>query len=120
VELRLLTSESAAGGNYAAIAALTNIPAMIIAAGIYEIFLTDSDRGSCALSSARFRRPLINLACVDPAIPRASLEFAHVSRNHGRKQHRRRETGVPDLEKQKDTPVVEGKSVAFINGSNVV
>ena len=35
----------AAGGKYAAIAALTNIPATIIAVLIYEFFLTDPDRG---------------------------------------------------------------------------
>jgi len=34
----------ASGGAYAAIAALTNIPAMLFAALIYELFLTDSDR----------------------------------------------------------------------------
>jgi len=36
--------KKANGGKYAALAALTNIPAMITAALIYEIFLTDSDR----------------------------------------------------------------------------
>jgi glycerol uptake facilitator-like aquaporin len=36
----------AAGGKYAAIAALTNIPAMIIAVLIYEYLLTDPDRGT--------------------------------------------------------------------------
>jgi len=34
----------AAGGRYAAIAALTNIPATIFAVVLYEVFLTDSDR----------------------------------------------------------------------------
>jgi len=34
----------AAGGRYAAITALVNIPAIIFAAYIYEVFLTDSDR----------------------------------------------------------------------------
>ncbi|KIM84876.1 hypothetical protein PILCRDRAFT_67395 [Piloderma croceum F 1598] len=36
----------ASGGTYAALAALTNIPAMLFAASLYEIFLTDSSRGS--------------------------------------------------------------------------
>lgn len=35
----------ASGGRYAAVAALTNILAMVFGAMIYEIFLTDSDRG---------------------------------------------------------------------------
>ncbi|KAF7968970.1 hypothetical protein HWV62_28769 [Athelia sp. TMB] len=34
----------ASGGSYAALAALTNIPAMLFAAWLYEIFLTDSSR----------------------------------------------------------------------------
>jgi len=34
----------ASGGSYAALAALTNIPAMLFAALLYELFLTDSDR----------------------------------------------------------------------------
>jgi hypothetical protein len=36
---------AASGGNYAALAALTNIPAMLFAAFLYEVFFTDSDRG---------------------------------------------------------------------------
>ena len=35
----------ASGGKYAALAALTNIPAMLFAALLYEFFLTDSLRG---------------------------------------------------------------------------
>jgi hypothetical protein len=35
----------ATGGKYAVIAALTNIPAMIVAVLLYEFFLTDCDRG---------------------------------------------------------------------------
>ena len=38
----------ASGGTYAAIAAVTNIPAMLFAAAMYEIFLTDSSRGMAA------------------------------------------------------------------------
>ena len=37
---------AAAGGRYAAIAALVNIPAIVFGAYIYEVFLTDSDRGA--------------------------------------------------------------------------
>jgi glycerol uptake facilitator-like aquaporin len=52
----------AAGGSYAAIAALTNVPAMVLAAFVYEVFLTDSDR----------------------AISRDHLEFIAVHQNHAR------------------------------------
>ena len=36
----------ASGGSYAAIAALTNIPAMFLAYIIYEFLLMDTDRGT--------------------------------------------------------------------------
>ncbi len=36
----------AAGGNYAALSALTNIVSMIASAMFYEIFFTDSSRGT--------------------------------------------------------------------------
>lgn len=36
---------AASGGNYAALAALTNIPATLFAAIFYEFFFTDSSRG---------------------------------------------------------------------------
>ncbi|EJD06583.1 aquaporin-like protein [Fomitiporia mediterranea MF3/22] len=39
-----LWGKDASGGNYAAIAALTNIPAMLLAALFYEIFFHDSSR----------------------------------------------------------------------------
>jgi hypothetical protein len=37
--------KSASGGKYAAIAALTNIPAMLLATLVYELLLVDSSRG---------------------------------------------------------------------------
>ena len=43
--MKIMTRQLAAGGPYAAIAALTNIPATVVAACIYEFILTDSDRG---------------------------------------------------------------------------
>jgi glycerol uptake facilitator-like aquaporin len=52
----------ASGGKYAAIAALTNIPATLFGAFLYEIFLTDSDR----------------------VMPRAQREWLEVHQNHGR------------------------------------
>lgn len=36
----------ASGGSYAAIAALTNIPATLLATFVYELVLTDSSRGA--------------------------------------------------------------------------
>ena len=45
---------TAAGGGYAAIAALVNIPAIIFGAYLYEIFLTDSDRGAFFLKKKMF------------------------------------------------------------------
>ena len=42
---------AAAGGAYAAIAALTNIPATIFAAFLYEFFFVDSDKGKRRLNS---------------------------------------------------------------------
>lgn len=46
LRIKLLWGLAAAGGPYAAIAALVNIPAIIFGAYMYEIFLTDSDRGA--------------------------------------------------------------------------
>ena len=37
--------KDAAGGRYAALAALTNILATLVAATFYEVFFTDSSRG---------------------------------------------------------------------------
>jgi len=54
----------AAGGRYAAIAALVNIPAIIFGAYLYEVFLTDSDR----------------------AVTSAQLEFQKYLRDHARAQ----------------------------------
>ena len=45
----------AAGGRYAAIAALTNIPALLMACLVYEVFFYDSSRGAlCFVSSVDF------------------------------------------------------------------
>ncbi|KAG6813922.1 hypothetical protein H0H92_005771 [Tricholoma furcatifolium] len=52
----------AAGGKYAAIAALTNIPATLFGGFLYEVFLTDSDR----------------------VVPTASLEYGNTLANHRR------------------------------------
>jgi len=52
----------ASGGRYAALAALTNIPATLFAAFLYEVFLTDSDR----------------------VVPRVSQDFIHAHTHHRR------------------------------------
>jgi hypothetical protein len=45
----------ASGGKYAALAALTNIPAMLFAAALYEFFLTDSSRGLIDILCCAYR-----------------------------------------------------------------
>jgi len=90
----------ASGGSYAAIAALTNIPATLFGAFLYEIFLTDSDR----------------------VVPAASLEYIRVVSNHKRhRKHqgdtRRRGRGSPTSERQDSlelkTSTEENKSGAI-------
>lgn len=69
----------AGGGKYAAIAALTNIPAMLLGAFIYEVFLTDSDR----------------------VMPMAQREFLNVHKYHGQHgQHAREYDSGSDTKKQ--------------------
>jgi hypothetical protein len=62
----------ASGGTYAALAALTNIPAMLFAALLYEIFLTDSSRGSSFVLRVCWYADYL-LFCV--VMPRAQMEF---------------------------------------------
>ena len=45
-----LTIYPAKGGSYSAITALVNIPATMLGATIYELFVVDSDRGKNYLS----------------------------------------------------------------------
>ena len=45
---------AASGGSYAAIAALTNIPATLCAVIFYELFLADSSRGALLAFLERF------------------------------------------------------------------
>lgn len=75
----------AAGGRYAAIAALTNFPATLFAALLYEVFLADSDR------------------IVTPQ----ALEFGVVSTGNRRLAQDQQHTGAPDensLEKGSGSP----------------
>jgi len=67
--------KEAAGGRYAAIAALTNIPFTLLGVLIYETFLTDSDR----------------------VIPETTLEFMHVYSNHRRLRNGDRPDSGSDL-----------------------
>lgn len=74
---------TAAGGPYSAISALTNIPATLFAAFIYETFLTDSDR---VVSSAAYE-----------------WGVAHAS-------HRRHAHGVlPPDDSERQSPIVDDK-----------
>ncbi|KAF5381946.1 hypothetical protein D9615_004347 [Tricholomella constricta] len=92
----------AAGGKYAAIAALTNIPATLLGAFIYEFFLTDSDR----------------------VVPAASLEYGRVLSNHRRvtealaESRRRSPQGVIEFQNDAElqTPMEENKP----NGTHCV
>lgn len=51
----------ASGGSYAALAALTNVPATVVGVLLYELFLADSQR----------------------VIPQSSMEYIRVHKNHG-------------------------------------
>lgn len=78
----------ASGGTYAAIAALTNIPAMLVAAAMYEFFLTDSSRGLAAYF-LMFLTPFLTL--FPPIVmPSAQLEFMI-----GHQKHHEQHGGPP-------------------------
>ncbi|KAF8071978.1 putative aquaporin 2 [Lyophyllum atratum] len=81
----------AAGGPYSAIAALTNIPATLFAAFIYEFFLTDSDR----------------------VVSRAAHEFgiAHASHRRHAKERLHNVQQLDDSERQ--TPMDDDKPTTF-------
>ncbi|KAF5381997.1 hypothetical protein D9615_004329 [Tricholomella constricta] len=83
----------AAGGRYAAIAALTNIPATLLAAAIYEFLLTDSDR----------------------VVTSAAYEFGMGHVNHRR--HKKEMPNFGNVQKLNDserqTPVDDDKPSAF-------
>ncbi|RDB26296.1 Aquaporin-3 [Hypsizygus marmoreus] len=89
----------ASGGKFAAIAALTNIPATLFAAFLYEFFLTDSDR----------------------VVPPASLEYGTVLSNHKRMKKAKRQSkrqsrqSVVGLQNavEMQTPVEENKPNGF-------
>jgi hypothetical protein len=63
----------ASGGNYAALAALTNIPAMLFAVLLYEIFLADSSRGLIIAVCLNCQCTDYLLSCV--VMPGAQMEF---------------------------------------------
>jgi len=70
----------AAGGSYAAIAALTSIPATMFGGLLYEIFLTDSSR----------------------VIPKAQREYMEVHHNHA---HTTSESGSSDVASHEKTDI---------------
>jgi hypothetical protein len=70
----------ASGGKYAALAALTNIPAMLFAAALYEFFLTDSLRGLIDVLGCTYRRIDRVLLCL--VVPRAQMEFMTGHQKH--------------------------------------
>ncbi|KAG6873949.1 hypothetical protein C0995_008988 [Termitomyces sp. Mi166 len=71
-----------AGGAYSAISALTNIPAMLFAAFLYEFFLTDSDR----------------------VVSHAAYEFGIAHANHRRHLELRCREGLPQDDVEAQTP----------------
>ena len=74
----------ASGGNYAALAALTNIPAMLLAASLYEFFLTDSSRGTISVfhrTCQHTDHPLFYVV-----MPSAHMEFMIGHQKH-REEH---------------------------------
>ena len=70
----------ASGGTYAAIAALTNILAAVIGAGLYEIFLMDSSRGesTCGPISRRFDFMALLV------LPHAQQDYLHGHQAHSK------------------------------------
>ena len=83
----------AAGGTYAAIAALTNIPATILAATFHEFFLADSSRGE--LLSPRFVRYADAVRLV--------ITPAHVDMMVGHKAHMEH-SGLSPVADHRDAP----------------
>ena len=73
----------ASGGTYAALAALTNIPAMLFAVFLYEFFLTDSSRGAIGIVCCTCHANYL-LFCV--VMPSAQMEFMIGHQKH-REQH---------------------------------
>jgi hypothetical protein len=68
----------ASGGRYAAIAALTNIPATVLAATVYELFLG---------SATRSRYPFFTYHAVLTACPAAALTEHHINFLRAHKQY---------------------------------
>ena len=80
----------AGGGPYAAIAALTNIPATLLAVCFYELLLADSSRGTYHLLRTILRPPLLssrtdeNSPVITPAHADAlSAHLAHEEHSQG-------------------------------------
>ena len=81
-----LWGSDASGGRYAAIAALTNIPAMLLAALFYEIFFHDSSRGTFVLiNSIPFEASVLTMI-IHPVLPPAQRDFLYGHKAH--EEHR--------------------------------
>lgn len=74
--------KSATGGRYAAIAALTNIPATLLATLFYELILVDSSRGNPPfyLSVSALNSMLTPYSSL--VLPRAQQDFLNAHRAH--------------------------------------
>jgi hypothetical protein len=65
---------------------LVNIPAIIFGAYMYEIFLTDSDRGACIKIVLPLKLRLTLKTLFGIAVTSAQLEFHKYLHDHGRAQ----------------------------------
>lgn len=71
--------KSASGGKYAAIAAITNIPAMLLATLVYELILVDSSRGDF---SPHFPHDTLFIPCFILVLPLAQQQFLNGHKAH--------------------------------------
>lgn len=77
-----LWGTEASGGRYAAIAALTNIPATILAALFYEFFFHDSSRGECSYIRTFFFRVADSRLLRSKVLPPAQRDFLFGHKAH--------------------------------------
>lgn len=75
----MIWGKPAAGGKYAAIAALTNIPATLFASLVYELIFVDSSRGSYLLPIFHF---VLNSQLQRAVLPRAQQDFLNGHKAH--------------------------------------
>jgi len=87
----MIWGKPAAGGKYAAIAALTNIPATLFATIVYELIFVDSSRGSLTLISYVVQNSPFSLI----VLPHAQQDFLN-----GHKAHLTHKTMDPSERRQ--------------------